>query len=246
MAFGEKHGQKKIYRGAYDYISNGKSYAEEIFNVFKDPKESNLTFESQLTCRTPSGEFLLVSTEFLANKDFLPLKLEITRSLGKESINEKFTYDNRTNRLKYVFECNGEAFISEDPTTPKFHIATPTAVTSVLFTKANRIGMNNRVLQNVVTSVNNWEYSSDPITKIIAIERLSLTSSPIKIKDKDMEATHYAIYKSLGDSVSEQNANDTGVVNVFLSKYDGIPYLIEEDDKNKIEIKYLNNLDENK
>ncbi len=246
MAASEKHGQKKIYRGAYDYISDDKSYAEEIFNVYKDVKESTLTFESQLTCRTPSGEFLLVSTEVIANKDYIPIKVTIKKSLGKEAAEERFSYDNRTNRLKYVFECNGEEFTSENPTTPKFHIATPTAVTGVLFTKANRISINSRVLQNVITSTNNWNYKSEPVTKVIALERLSLTSCPIKIKDKSMEGTHFAIYKSGGDSVSEQNTKSTEVINVFLSKYDGIPYLIEENKNNRIEIKYLNNLDENK
>ena len=128
MALGDKHGLKKIFRGAYDYISNEQKYAEETFDIFKDPKEAGLRYEAQFTCRTPSGEFLLIHTNYSLNKDYIPIKLKIEKSLGKESVVETYDFNNKINQLSYVFSCNGEDFKAEMSTTPKFHIATPTAV----------------------------------------------------------------------------------------------------------------------
>ncbi len=49
---------KKIFRGAYNYYRDGQVYSEETFEVFKDTKELNIVFQSQIWARVTTGELL--------------------------------------------------------------------------------------------------------------------------------------------------------------------------------------------
>jgi hypothetical protein len=234
--------EDKIYRGAFNYYRNDSSYAEEIFDVYKDKKDQSLHYVSEAIVKVTTGEVLNLHVEYIVNKEYIPQKVIIEKIMGKESTRETYEYIQRRNHLLYQFSnSKGDEHNEEISTAPKYHIATPTAASSMLFLRSKKFDTNGKNHFNILVGFNQWDYKEAPKFKNVILERVSLTVEKINIDGQNVQATQFKIFDEETDF---KMAKDPQHIKVSLSPHGAIPYVVRSDDGTKIQIKYLNDLAE--
>lgn len=234
--------EDKIYRGAFNYFRNENIYAEEQFDVYRDKKEQSLHFISEAVVKVTTGEILNLKVEYIINKEYIPLFVMIEKTMGKESSMETFEYNSRRNHLAYRFtNSKNDEKTDEIATAPKYHIATPTAASSMLFMRSKKFDASGKNSFNILVGQNQWDFKETPKFKNVILERASLTTEKMQIDGQSVQATQYKMYD---EGTDFKNIKDPQHIKVFLSQHGAIPYLIRTDDGTKIQIKYLNDLSE--
>ena len=147
---------KRLYRGAFVYTSNGDHYTEETFEVFKEKKDLNLHYDSESLTRVTTGEMLKIKVNFVVNKEWNPVEVNINKTLGPNSVDEIFTYNARKNTLRYSFRSLHDKKDEEISTPPKFHILTPATASSMLFINSKKIDQTSKNYFHMVYSPNMW------------------------------------------------------------------------------------------
>lgn len=232
--------EDKIYRGAFNYFRNENIYAEEQFDVYRDKKEQSLHFISEAVVKVTTGEILNLKVEYIINKEYIPLFVMIEKTMGKESSMETFEYNSRRNHLAYRFtNSKNDEKTDEIATAPKYHIATPTAASSMLFMRSKKFDASGKNSFNILVGQNQWDFKETPKFKNVILERASLTTEKMQIDGQSVQATQYKMYD---EGTDFKNIKDPQHIKVFLSQHGAIPYLIRTDDGTKIQIKYLNDL----
>jgi hypothetical protein len=247
--FGNGKEGEKVFRGAYTYMRNKNIYSEESFEVFRDKKEMTFTFISEIISRVSTGELLNINTLYKINKDYTPLEVDIHRSLGNHSVNEKYEFDQRRTRINYMFKNqDGAVHHSEFSTSPKFYITTSASCSSMLYLRSKKFDNTGKNYFSIFTSNNHWEFKEDPSVKNIVVQRVSQTSEALKVGKSSLDSIQYKVMEQSLDS-SEDSADphappsQENDIRVWCSQHMTIPYLIKDRDGTKIEVKYLNNLD---
>lgn len=234
--------EDKIYRGAFIYFRNETAYAEEVFDVYRDKKDQSYHYISEAIVKVTTGEVLNLHVEYIVNKDYIPQKVVIEKIMGKESTRETYEYIVKRNHLLYKFtNSKGDEHNEEISTAPKYHIATPTAASSMLFLRSKKFDANGKNSFNILVGFNQWEYKEAPKFKNIILERSNISAEKINIDGQSVQATQY---KMFDESTDFKSAKDPQHVKIFLSQHGVIPYMLRSDDGTKIQIKYLNDLTE--
>lgn len=231
---------KRLYRGAYEYISDGNNYMEEKFEVFKEKKTLENHYEAELLTRVSTGEVLKVLVSFVINKEWLPQSVMITRTLGSNYVKERFTYTQRRNSLRYSYESPHNIKEETLITPPKFTIQTPSTACSMTFISSKKIDQTAENFYYAYVSPNGSIYKDNIYNKNMVIKRAKLGElTNISIGDTLVSATEYIVYDDLKeDSRARQK------MHAYISKHLMIPYKLYIDDKNYIQIKYLNDFTE--
>jgi hypothetical protein len=234
--------EDKIYRGAFNYYRNDNSYAEEIFEVFRDKKEQSFHYISEAIVKVTTGEILNIRVEYNVNKEYIPQYVTIEKIMGKESTREVFEYNLKRNHIIYSFtNSKGEVQGDEITTAPKYHIATPTAASSMLFLRSKKFDASGKNSFNILAGYNLWDFKESPKFKNIILERASLTVEKMNFDGQNVQATQYRMYD---ESTDFKIVKEPQHVKIFLSQHGAIPYVVRSDDGTKIQIKYLNDLTE--
>lgn len=233
----------KVCRGAYDYFKRDTMYAEEEFEVYKDRKDLYTTFIANLYARIPTGELLTTYVDYVVTKDFMPHNLYIERTLGKNTIQENYSFDDKENRLNYHYSGPKAKKHVQIATPSKFSLTTPTTSTSFTFLKSKKEDPLAKNYYNVVGADNNWSFEKGPDTKVVVMERLGIGSESISIDGKQLQSVPYKLFDSEDLEDGEEAANTAPFLNVFMSSIVTIPYQIKSDDGTKIQVKYLNDFD---
>lgn len=234
--------EDKIYRGAFNYYRNENSYAEENFDVYRDKKDQSYHYISEAVVKVTTGEILNIHVEYSVTKEYIPTFVMIEKVMGKETTKETYEFNSRRNHLIYKFtSTKNEEQIAEIPTAPKFHIATPTAASSMLFMRSKKFDASGKNSFNILVGFNQWEYKESPFFKNVILERASLTTEKMNIDGQNVQATQFRMYD---EGTDFKNIKEPPHVKIFLSQHGGIPYMIRTEDGTKIQIKYLNDLTE--
>ncbi|MCB9062252.1 MAG: hypothetical protein H6622_12095 [Halobacteriovoraceae bacterium] len=236
----------KVYRGAFNYYKGTNLYCEETYDVYKNKKESSIHYFSEIIARVATGELLKVGVAYSVNKDFIPTKVIIKKMLGQEKTEEVYRFDDKINVIKYKFESTKEKKRVEIPTGPRFHISTPTTVTSLAFFLTKKFDQTQKNTYQSFFCDNHWKYVGPPYTKTISLQRVSMTNEKITVNGADLVAVHYKIQE---DSQYSMSPNSKGEfqkikeIDAYMSKHIAIPYILESvDDGVRIEVKYFNDL----
>jgi len=235
------HGDK-VYRGAYNYYKGDNLYAEEEFEVYKDRKELGMTFFGELHSRVATGELLSVYLDYTLTKDYIPQKLIIEKTLGKEVVKEVFAFNPRTNVIDYIFISNRGQEHVEVLVPPRFGITTPLSCTSMLFLKSKKEDTTAKNYFQVLSVKNQWRYEHAPYQQSIVAERTALAAENLNLEGQSVPATPYKMWDA-SDLEKEDDDSTPPFSTVQISKHSTIPYLIRSQDGLKIQIKYLNDLD---
>lgn len=253
QTFGKKSPKvhaNKIYEGTYEFYRHSNLYSEETFEVYRDNKDHTYNFIALLHSRLSTGEVLNMHLDYIVSKDFIPLKVQIQKKLRDQTVNEYFIYDSSNSRIHYRFAKDKYKKDLQMITPPKFHIATSFACTSMLFTKSKKIDNNITNTYHFIISNNLWEYKHPLTSKTIALDSVSSVSEVLNIDGNDVASTQYRLYeyneahkKKSPSSKETDEKNATGAVQVHMSHHMGIPYIINENNNTKMQIKYLQNLE---
>lgn len=234
--------EDKIYRGAFNYYRNENSYAEELFDVFRDKKDQSYHYISEAVVKVTTGEILKLHVEYIVNKEYIPQFVAVEKLMGKESTREVYEYNSRRNLLTYRFNnSKGHEQVDEIMTAPKYHITTPTAASSMLFLRSKKFDASGKNAFNLLVACNQWDYKEIPKFKNVLLERANLTTEKMNIDGQNVHATQYKMYDEMTDFKASK---DPQHIKIFLSQHGAIPYLIRTDDGTKIQIKYLNDMTE--
>jgi hypothetical protein len=233
----------KIYRGAFIFNRNENTYAEESFEVYRDKKEQSFHYISEAVVKVTTGEILNLHVEYIVNKEYIPTFVLIEKLMGKEVSKETYEYNSRRNHLVYTFTSSkgDEPVVTEIATAPKFHIATPTAASSMLFMRSKKFDASGKNFFNILVANNQWDFKEVPVFKNVVLERSGLTAEKMNIDGQNVQATQFKMYD---EGTDFKNIKEPPHIKVFLSQHAGIPYLVRTDDGTKIQIKYLNDLTE--
>lgn len=234
--------EDKIYRGSFNYYRNENSYAEELFDVYRDKKEQSYHYVSEAIVKVTTGEILNLRVEYIVNKEYIPQFVALEKTMGKESTREVYEYNSKRNQLIYTFtNSKGDEHTDEIATAPKYHIATPTAASSMLFLRSKKFDASGKNSFNILVGYNQWDYKEAPKFKNIILERANLTAEKMNIDGQNVQATQYKMYD---ENTDFKTAKDPQHIKIFLSQHGVIPYMLRTDDGTKIQIKYLNDLNE--
>ena len=234
--------EDKIYRGAFSYYRNENIYAEEIFDVYRDKKDQTYHYISEAIVKVTTGEILNIHTEYSVTIEYNPIFVMVEKLMGKEVTKETYEYVQKRNHLAYSFtNSKNETHKDEIATAPKYHIATPTAASSMLFMRSKKIDASGKNSFNILVGFNQWEYKDVPYFKNVILERASITTEKMNIDGQNVQATQYRMFDEGADF---KNVKEPQHVKIFLSQHGGIPYLVKTDDGTKIQIKYFNDLNE--
>lgn len=252
--FGNGSLGEKIFRGAYSYSRNNNVYSEENFEVFRDKKEMTYIFQSEMISRVATGELLTIKTNYKINKEFIPLEVDIMRSLGSINVREFYEFDQKKTRINYTFTSEeGETQI-DFPTNPKFFITTSATCTSMIFLRSKKFDATGKNFYSLYTSKNLWEYKEEPSLKNIVVQRASQTAENLKLDGNNLQAIQYRLQEFDAEAEAEaqkkQAQNKTTKVistpadelRIWTSQHLTIPYLIKSNDGTKIQVRFLNNL----
>jgi hypothetical protein len=233
----------KIFRGAFSYQRNENIYADESFDIYRDKKEQSFHYISEAVVKVTTGEILNLHVEYIVNKDYIPTYVLVEKIMGKEVSKEVYEYNSKRNQLVYTFQSSkdNEVHTAEVATAPKFHIATPTAASSMLFMRSKKFDATGKNFFNVLVGTNQWDYKEAPVFKNVVLERAGLTAEKMNIDGQNVTATQFRMYD---EGTDFKNIKEPPHIKIFLSQHAGIPYLIRTDDGTKIQIKYLNDLTE--
>ncbi len=232
----------KVYTGFYNYLQGGTVYCEEEFEVYKDRQELSLSFFANQHISVATGELLNIYLDYTVTKDFIPQKVLIRKSLGKESVAEIYEFNAQENILDYIFLEKENKVHKQIPTPPQFTITTPCTCTSMLHLKSKKEDTTAKNYYQIISSTNYWTFENAPITQTLIMERIGLGSENINIGGSSISATTYKIFGE-EQVIKGQGDSPLSFLKVYLSKYSTIPYLIESQDQTRIQIKYLNNHD---
>lgn len=235
---------QKLYRGAYNYVKNENVYSEEVFEVYKDRKENGMYFISQIISRVSTGELLNINVTYHVNKDYIPMYVIISRTLGEESVKEVYNHDPRKGVLTYLFINDEEEIKKEFAVPPKFHITTPTVASSNLYLRSKKFDNTTKNYYTFYSSTNQWEFENDPTTTNVAVQKISSTSEKLIIDGQNVQAVEYRLFEDNNHSPEGKEAPPTQFIRIYLSPHLTLPYIVRGDDGTRVQIKFLNNLTE--
>jgi len=233
---------EKVYRGAYNYFKGDTLYAEEEFEVYKDKKELSMSFFSSMFSRVATGELLNIYVDFQVSKDFIPQKVLIERTMGNEIVREMYDFDKRNNVIDYFFITKDGQEHCQIQSGPKFHITTPTTVTSMLFSKSKKEDTSGKNFFSLIASHNKWKFEEAPSAKTIIFQKVSINNENILIEGQQVQALQYRMLED-NQNLDEEKMEKLPNIKVFLSKHVSIPYIVKDDQGTRIQIKFLNDLD---
>lgn len=228
----------KVFRGSYNYYRHNNIYSEEVFEVYRERQDFGMSFFADIHSRVSTGELLTVQVDVKITKDFIPYSVKVVRALGKDVVTETYSYTKTNSMVHYTFETKNEFQEIQIPTNPKFHVATPAACSSMIFLKSKKEDTTGKNFYNLIQSENKWKYESEPLVKMVAMQRIGTGTENVVIDGHSVQATHYRLFEDNGDVKDLPPA-----IKVHISKHATIPYIIKSDDGTRVQIKYLNDLD---
>ncbi len=239
--FGNKQEGEKILRGAYTYSRNKNIYSEEQFELYREKKTLSYCFYSEMLSRVATGELLTIRVKYRFNNDYIPLLVDISRSLGGQDVSEKYTFDPKLTLINYTFTNEDGQETASISTNPKFYITSPSTASSMLSLRSKKVDASGKNFYTFLTSKNMWEYKEEPSFKSIVMQRHAATTENLKLDDKNLQATRYKLSEGVNDD--DEGGASTDSLKIWISQHMTVPYLIEATDGTRIQIKYLNNLE---
>lgn len=234
LNFMEKQNLFKLFEGSYEYFQDNKKYSQESFEVFRNDHTGDYVFQSEVLSRVKSGEFLKVQVNYIMNFKLRPLKVTITRHLGRLFAIEDFDLDPNNHTMTYTFTDNKEVFEQiTKPVAQRCTIATPAFLTATLFTNSGKFSALGRTPMPLIVSDNEWEYKGPPQEKSVYAEFVNSESDNLVINNQKLKSTKCQVYQH---DTSESIQEDPAVFHV--SKYMGMPYFMIAGDL-KVSIKNL-------
>jgi hypothetical protein len=237
MAFKEK-----LFEGKYTYYLGGKEYSQEDFEVLQEDKlQGNWFYNAEVLSRMKTGEFLRIHVQAEFTHGFDPLEYNVRRTLGDKESTETFSIDQRDKRVFYEFEGIDGVQRFDKIVNGKPHFATPCFSMSTVMINSKKLDPVHRTPYSIITSDNVWEYSGPFVEREIYMELQDLEQIPLMIGERELKATHCKMLQVDAKGSVMPESQD-----IFLSKYNFLPYKAIFTNEVEIVVDYLKNHESNK
>ena len=225
---------EQVFKGFYDYYQGNNSYSEEEFEVYRNSQDRGMSFFSNIYARMSTGEMLHIYVDYMVYKNYVPYKIVIEKTLGKNKSSEIYQYDKTKELVSYLFVSDEEEKSVEIPVTSRFHIAAPSAVSSMLFIQNQRKGISEQAFFTLLTGKNHWRFEEAPTLKSIVLYKPREKMEPFKI---DMETVYAHVYRLYENTKEEKFSEVSPFLSAYMSQYFNIPYMFESSSGMKIKIR---------
>jgi hypothetical protein len=240
--------EEKIYRGAFEYFKSKNLFAEETFEVFRDKRDMSYRFQAKCRGRVSTGEILVTDLNYRITKDFVPIEVTIDKTLGVQKIRERFLTLKNKSKVTYTFaeisvesdEEIGDVHEETFQVPPKFHILTHSAISSLFYIKSKKFDTTAKNYYICIASSNLWSFEKTPEIRTIAVERLTNLAESVKLGDSNVEGHKFKVYNYEAKAPEDEIPPFLELVG---SPHLSIPYIVESEDGNLAQIKYLNHMD---
>lgn len=232
---------RKIYEGEFTYRKDKTIFSGENFQVFRNKEKMSIMYCSEVYSRTLEGIVFDARVNYLISKEFIPMFVSIEKKLGKDYSGEIFDFIEKDSMIEYQFINSSSKERKEIKSPTKFHIATPAAVCSHCFLLSKKFDTTHLNYYQVLKSNNRWNFEETPEFIEIGSRKESEGVRNLKIGKHKLKSANFTTFE-VENGESEKIHSEKKGIQVKVSPYHGIPYLIEDLDKSTIEIKTLKNL----
>lgn len=226
---------ERLFEGTYQYFQQGQNYSQENFLVELVEETRDLVFSAEILSRVETGEFFKMQVRYILNQFFVPQRMTVDKFLGNKESHEVFEVDSNAQCLRQIFRSPAGTFNVERPfSTTKHYLAAPCFVTSGLFTMTKKIDSTARTPINFVTPMQAWDLQGPAEDKLMWVDVKNHETEDLQLDGLPLTASKYELHDE--DALS---GNVTHGAQLWVSKYYGIPYQLEEKDGAKIVIRRL-------
>lgn len=234
--------KEKLFEGKYNYLQDGKIYTQENFTVLKEDKiQGEYTYNAEVLTRVRTGEFLKVFIEADFAHNFDPLVYRVRRNLGDKESLEVIHINQKEKIYTYTFTGEDGKHQFERVVNGKPHIASPCFVLSTVMINSKKLDPVHRTTYSVITSNNIWQYQGPFVEKEVTFELQDLEQIPLRIGEKELKATHCKIVYTDEKGKLKDYHDD-----IFMSKYNFIPYKAVFSNGLEIEVESLRNFEQHR
>ena len=232
-------GGEKVYHGVYLYSHRSNGYSEEEFEVYSSGQGATMAFFSNIYTRVATGEMLHLYVDYIVSRDYLPQMVLVEKKLGDNQTSEIYRYDREKGQVDYYFISGKEKKQYSIDSTSNFHIATPSAASSMLFIKLRKESDQGQSSHALIGSRNRWYFKAVPSPSSVLVKRPPRDTDNFRISNDVLPAFCYNIYEGLD---TQAGPNKIPPVKVYISRYARIPYKIKTTDGLEIKMIEFNNL----
>jgi hypothetical protein len=216
-----------LLEGTYVLYEKNASYAEENFKFLFLEEIQQYHLISEIVSRVETGEFLKILVTYEMSHHYIPFSVQIEKTMGTFHARETFKIDTTEQELRYSFVGQAGTHEFQRPVSAKHYLTTPAFATSAFFTLTKKFDPSSRTPVIFLSSPNEWEYLGPPEEKLVYAEYKSREAPEFKIHDKELAASHLCIFEH-----SPVDHADEEPMNLYISRYHGLPYeLVHGDQK---------------
>jgi hypothetical protein len=222
-----------LIEGSYLYYNRDVNYSQENFKFIHHPDNQTYIVSAEILSRIETGEFLKILVRYEMNQQFIPVSVNIERSIGKKYAQEIYKIDTTEQQLHYVFQNSQGSQEFTKTVNAKHYLTSPAVSSSAMFTLTRKFDATGRTPIVFLSSDNDWTYQEPPTEKVVFAEFKTREMSDFQLHGNELSASHLCLYEF--DS-SQHNIEQP--VDLFLSKHYSVPYQLVQGDQ-KIIIKNL-------
>lgn len=222
-----------LLEGSYLYFNKEVNYSQENFKLIKFIDTGDYHIYSEILSRVENGEFLKIIVRYEMNHHYQPVFVRVEKSLGSRYAQEVFKFDIQAQDLNYTFQTSKSSQDFHRSLGSKHYLTSPAFATAAIFTMTKKFDATGRTAIPVLSSTNDWDYKTPPEEKIVFAEYKTREVQDFKINNASLSASHLCLYE-----FDTSSATVEAPVELFISKYYGIPYQLIHGDQ-KIVIKNL-------
>jgi hypothetical protein len=227
-----------LLEGSYLYYQKEKIYSQEEFKLVHLPENQSYHFYAEIISKVEEGESLKVLVRYEMNQHFMPMFVRIEKSIGNKYAQETFNFNPETLELVYSFLTSQRTHDFKKTLGHQTYLTSPAFCTAAIFTQSREIPENQKAAIQLISTENEWSYTTPPDEKIIFVEFKNRELNNFQLNGNVLPAAQLCLYQYDSNLKLAE-----APVEIILSKHYGIPYQLKYGDQ-KIIIKNLkkNNL----
>ncbi len=209
-----------LFEGSYLSFKRDQNYAREDFKLVKQHDPLRYLIFSEILSKINSQDNLKINVKYEFDQHFLPIFLQIEKSISNKYVLETFSIDQSSQTLNYKLQTSKGSQEFKKALPPKFHLSSPAFSSSMIWTE--NLNISEEKALSLISSSNEWTYSTPPAEKKI-IANLE------KEQVEDYKLNNIPLLASLW-KLSSQDSNEEPPLLVYTGKDFSIPYELQSGD----------------
>ncbi len=206
-----------LFEGSYLSFKKDQNYAREDFKLVKQHDPSRYLIFSEISSKVSTQDNLKINVKYEFNQHFLPIFLQIEKSISNKYVVESFSIDQNDQSLNYKLQTSKGTQEFKKSLPGKFHLSSPAFSSSMIWTE--NFNINEEKALSLISSTNEWTYSSPPVEKKILV---SLENEQVE----DYKLNNIPLLASLW-KLKGQDTDEDPPLSIYTGKDFSIPYELQ-------------------